>query len=80
MVSPEMFRVEQRSGVQGFQCPSCKEGKNIEEVDRKLITTGGTIKEVDEFCYLGNVLDCEAGLVRAVRARVAAAWKNGWRW
>jgi len=22
------------SGVQGFQCPSCKEGKNIEEGDR----------------------------------------------
>jgi len=35
MVSPEMFRVEKITGVQGFQCPSCKEGKNIEESDRE---------------------------------------------
>jgi len=35
--------------------------------------TGGRIEEVDEFCYLGNVLDCEVGLESAVRARVAAA-------
>jgi len=47
--------------------------KNIKEGDRKLITTGGRIEEVDEFCYLGNVLDCEAGLERAVIARVAEA-------
>jgi len=33
----------------------------------------GRIEEVDEFCYLGNVLDCEGGLERVVRARVAAA-------
>jgi len=26
--------------------------------------------------YLGNVLDCEAELERAVRSRVAAAWKQ----
>jgi len=76
----EMFRVERLSGVQGFQCPSCKESKNIEEGNRELVTTGGRIEEVDEFCYLGNVLYCEAGLERAVRARVAAAWKNVGRW
>jgi len=38
------------SGVQGFQCPSCKERKNIGERDRELIITGGRIEEVDEFC------------------------------
>jgi len=38
-----MFRVEKSEWVQGFQCPSCKEGKNIEEGDRELITTGGII-------------------------------------
>jgi len=37
-------------------------------VNSYLITTGGRIEEFDEFCYLGNVLDCEAGLERAVRA------------
>jgi len=52
------------SEVQGFQCPSCKERKNNEEGDRELVTTGG------------NVLDCEAGVERALRSRVAAAWKK----
>jgi len=69
-----------RSGVQGFPCPSCKDSKNIEEGDRELITTGGRIEEVDEFCYLGNVLDCEAGLERAVSARAAWHEKNGGTW
>jgi len=76
MVSPQMFKAEKVSRVQGLQCPSCKERKNIEEGDRELITTGGRIQEVDEFCFLGNVSDCEAGLERAVRARVAAARKK----
>ena len=35
---------------------------------------GGRLEEVHQFCYLGNVFDCEAGVERAVRARVAAAW------
>jgi len=52
--------------------------ENIEEGDRKLITTGERIEEVDEFCYLGNILDCEPGLERAARARVAAVGKK-WR-
>jgi len=78
MVSPKMFRVEKVSWVQGFQCPSCKERKNNEEGDRELIITDGRIEEVDEFCYLGNVLDCKAGLETAVRARVGAELKN-WR-
>jgi len=54
MVSPEMFRVEKSEWVQGtrFQCPACKERKNIEEGDRKLIATGGRIKEAGEFCFL----------------------------
>ena len=42
------------------------------------MTTSGEIKEVQEFCYLGVVVDCKAGVERAVRARVAAAW-NKWR-
>jgi len=65
------------SGVQCCQCPSSKERKNIEE-GTELITTGGRIEEVDGFCYLGIVLDCEAGLERAVRASVETA-SNIWR-
>ncbi len=36
------------------------------------------IEEVQQFCYLRDVLDCGAGVERAVRARVAAAWGR-WR-
>jgi len=76
MVLPEMFRVEKWEwGTKFSVFSSCKERKNNEEGYRELISTGDRIEEVDEFCYLGNILDCEAELDRAVRARVAAAWK-----
>ena len=42
------------------------------------IALEGQFEKVQEFCYLGNVLDCEAGVERAVTARVSAAWKK-WR-
>jgi len=32
------------------------------------------MEEVVEFCYLGNVLECEAYVGRTVRAKVAAEW------
>lgn len=62
------------SGVQNFQCPSCKKGNKREINEGGLSITSGRIEEVDLFCYLGNVLDCEAGIESAVTARVAAAW------
>ena len=65
------------TGVQNFKCPECKKDKGREE-KRDVITLGGQIEEVQEFCYLGNVLYCEAGVERAVRARGSAAWKK-WR-
>jgi len=52
--------------------------EEFEQRARELITTGERIEEVDEFGFLVNVLDCEAGLERAVRARVVAAWEK-WR-
>lgn len=54
------------------------EGKEITDRRGKgLMTEGGKI-EVHEFCYLGNVLDCEVGVDRARRAIVAGAWIK-WR-
>ena len=50
----------------------------MKEEKRVGTTLGVQIEEVLEFCYLGDVLDCEAGVERAVRARVSAAWKK-WR-
>ncbi len=39
------------------------------------VVDGGVLEEVQHFCYLGDMLDCEAGVERAVRARMAAAWR-----
>ena len=36
------------------------------------------VEEVKTFRYLGDVIDSEGGVERAVRARVAFAW-NKWR-
>ena len=36
------------------------------------------IQEVQEFCYLGDMLDTDAGAERAVKTRVACAWSK-WR-
>ena len=45
---------------------------------KRLVVNGGVLEEVEQFCFLGDVLDCEAGVERAVRARVTAAWRR-WR-
>ena len=47
----------------------------MREEKRDGITLGGQIEEVQKFCYLGDVLDCEAGVEKAMRARLSAAWK-----
>ena len=48
-------------GIQNFKCPECKKDKVTEE-KRDRTTLGGQIEEVQEFCYLRDVLDCEAGV------------------
>ena len=53
-------------------------GHGDENEDAKLVVDGGVLDEVQQFCYLGDVLDCEAGVERAVRSRVAIAWAR-WR-
>ena len=35
---------------------------------------GGVVREVKQFCYLRDVLECGGGSERAIRARVGAAW------
>ena len=47
-------------------------------VDDSVVTSDGTIEEVYQFCYLGDVLDCSGGSERAVRSRLATAWSK-WR-
>lgn len=33
---------------------------------------------MEQFCYLRDIIDCEARVIRAVRRRVAAVWSK-WR-
>ncbi len=72
-------------GVQNFVCPRCVGREEEEGVDggddakdAGLVVNGGELEEIQQFCYLGEVLDCEAGVERGVKARVAAAWGR-WR-
>ena len=37
---------------------------------------GGRIEVVNHFSYLGDTIDCDAGVERSVRCREATAWKN----
>ena len=65
------------NGVHSFRCRKCVNGKSADG-DDSLEINGMTVKEVQDFCYLGDVLDREAGTESAVRARIAIAWKK-WR-
>ena len=40
------------------------------------MTTSGEIKKVQEFCYLGVMVDCEAGVEKAVITWVAVVWRE----
>ncbi|MPC36995.1 hypothetical protein E2C01_030468 [Portunus trituberculatus] len=45
-----------------------------DDEDVGLEVNGGVLEEVQQFCYLGDMLDYEADAGTAVRTRVAAAW------
>ena len=60
-----------------FICPSCSSPRTVED-DDTIEIDGNRIEEVKEFCYLGDMLDSEGSVERAVRMRVAAAWMK-WR-
>ena len=68
-------------GVQNFVCRSCAregDGGDDDGDDEApgLVVNRGMLEEVEQFCYLGDVLDCEAGVERAVQVRVTAAWRR----
>ena len=67
------------SGVRNYVCLKC-DGTHARTAspDESVVTSDGTIEEVNQFCYLGDVLDGSGGAERAVRSRVAAAWGK-WR-
>lgn len=67
------------NGVTDFCCPACVIRNNEQELPEEeeietIEVDGGVIEEVKQFCYLGDMLDSEGGVERAVRARVATTW------
>ena len=72
-------RLRNLNGVENFRCPSClgREERMVEEEDGIRVHEY-VLKQVDHFCYLGDTLDCEGGVERAVRTRIASAWGK-WR-
>ena len=63
-----------------YICPSCSRQNSPQpaEEDDTILIDGDRIEEVKEFCYLGDLLDSDGSVERAVRMRVAAAWRK-WR-
>ena len=60
-------------------CPRCErdEGDRSdgrEEGDIRVEVTDSVMEELEQYCYLGDMLDCETGVERSARARAAAAW------
>ena len=64
------------SGLVDFRCPACVQRANKEYVEEEPCVTeeGPILEETEYLCYLESLLDCEGGVDRAVRARIAAAW------
>ena len=52
--------------------------KSLVESDGSILLDRGAIDVVNEFCYLGDMLDSEGGAERVVRHRIYVAWFN-WR-
>ncbi len=65
--------VRKLQGVQDFLCLWCvrKDGFGAGDHDGgsgRLVVDGGVLEEVQQFCYLEDILDCEGGVERAMRA------------
>ena len=72
MVSQTMHRSEKSPrGAELCMSKLCKrerdggDGSEDDEVPG-LVVNGSVLEEVEQFCYLGVVLNCEAGVERAV--------------
>lgn len=67
------------AGITAYICPVCSGTlQRPVRIDESIALDRGTIEEVREFCYLGDMLDCEGGAERAVRHRISVAWFK-WR-
>ena len=68
--------------AQNYVCPACERPNGGVAVVPEHISLGpgleNVIEEVEAFTYLGDVVDRDGGVERAVRGRVAVAWSK-WR-
>ena len=65
--------------AEDFKCRVCEAGCGEQrEEEEKMEVEGGTLQVVDQFCYLGETMTCEAGAETALRTRITTAWGK-WR-
>ena len=67
------------AGMATYTCPVCSGlRQHTAWTDESIVLDSGTLEEVSEFCYLGDMFDCEGGAEKAVRHRIFVAWFK-WR-
>ena len=67
------------AGITAYTCPVCSGLlQQTTWTDESIVLDSGTLEEVSEFCYLGDMFDCEGGAEKAVRHRISVAWFK-WR-
>ena len=67
------------SNVTNYVCLVCNGTRqNTPAADESIVTSVGTIEEVTQFTYLGDVLACGGGAETSVRHRISVAWCK-WR-
>ena len=67
------------AGISAYICPVCSGlRQHTAWTDESIVLDSGTLEEVSEFCYLGDMFDCEGGAEKAVRHRISVAWFK-WR-
>ena len=68
--------------AQNYACPTCVQPSVGAEAESEQIVLGpdseNVIEEVQTFTYLGDIVDRDGGVERAVRGRLAVAWCK-WR-
>jgi hypothetical protein len=61
--------------IQHFQCATCTAGPKLPTTD-EVVVGKDKFEQVQQFCYLGNILETSGGTEATVRARVRCAWTN----
>ena len=59
-----------------FKCRSCADEQIKGEVDNKMVLDGVEYDVVNQFCYLGDMLNAGGGAEASTIARVRSAWKK----